>query len=210
MRDDKHVDARLEFEKVAVAPWLPSHLAKGVRGRTHGWVVWKGGAQTLEASTGSGEVRVTGGELNDLALLDYLAAATGKKTLEHVALDRCEVKFRWKFPAFEVTSVDLGSDGKFAVKGAGKIEEGGSLTGTLELGLAPALLSWLPRAKEDIFTRAEDGLLWTTVRLSGTISKPENDLAPRLATALRKDPAAAAGLFFRGFGEWLEQKTRGR
>lgn len=210
MRDEKHVDAKLEFDGVAVGPWLPAELQEGVSGRARGGVTWKAGEQTLEASTGQGQITVTNGELNDLALLDYLAAATGKKTLEHVELERCEVKFRWKFSEFEVTSLDLGSEGKFSLRGTLKFGKGGSLTGTLELGMAPALLAWLPRAKEEIFTKAEEGLLWTTVHLSGSLEKPENDLGPRLATALRQDPAAAAGLFFRGFGEWLEQKTRGR
>lgn len=209
MRDDQHVDARLEFSNVALAPWLPDELRLGVSGRATGRMTWKGEAQTLEASAGEGELRVVDGRLNDLPLLDYLAAATRRRSLENVTLDRCTLKFRWRYPRFELTALDLGSEGKFTLRGAASVEKGGALAGTLELGMAPRFLDWLPRAREEIFTREAAGLIWTTVRLSGSLAKPENDLTPRLAKTLQKDPAAAAGLFFRGIGEWLEQKSRG-
>jgi len=210
MRDEKHVDAKLQFDGLAIAPWLPRELSAGVKGRASGQVTWKAPAQTLEASTGAGEVHVTEGELDDLPVLDYLAAATGRKTLEKTRLDQCEVKFRWDYPKLEITSLDLVSKEKFALRGQVSVSEGGALGGILDLGMAPDLLHWLPRAKADIFTREEGGMIWTKVRLSGTLSKPENDLVPRLARALKRDPGAAAGLFFRGLGEWLEQKSRGR
>jgi hypothetical protein len=210
MRDEKHVDAKLEFAAIAIAPWLPVSLRQGVSGLADGRVMWTGSEQTLEASSGEGEVRLRDGELSDMPLLDHLAAATGKKKLEHVPLDRCALTFQWKYPTFEVTSFELGSAGRLAVHGTARVGKGGSLEATVELGLAPDLLDWLPRAREDIFTRSHGGLLWTTVRLSGSLDAPQNDLTPRLASALKNDPAAATGLFFRGIGEWFEQKARGR
>jgi hypothetical protein len=209
MRDDKHVDAGLEIDGAALAPWLPKEWQSGVQGRVSGSVRWKGAAQTLEASNVAGELKVSGGRLLDLPLLDYLAAAARRKSLEDLDLTRCDVKFQWKYPRFEASDIDVGSEAKFSVHGSAAVEQG-ALSGTLELGMAPEYLSWLPKAKEEIFTREEDGLLWTTVHLSGTVAKPETDLGPRLAQALKKDPAAATGLFFRGVGEWFEQKSRGR
>ncbi len=73
---------------------------------------------------------------------------------------------------------------------------------------ARPILQWLPRAREEIFTREKDGLVWTKVKISGSLKEPKNDLAPRLAEALKKDPAAA-GLLLRGTGEWIEQKIKG-
>ncbi len=209
MRDDKHVDATLAVERVEIAPWLPAGWREGVRGRATGRLRWRGAAQTIEASGGDGEVRVEGGELLDLPLLDYLAAAASRKSLENVALTSCSAKFSWKHPRLDISAIDLGSEGKFALRGDATVENG-ALGGTLEFGLAPQYLAWLPRAKEDVFTREEGGLIWTAVRLSGTLAKPDSDLGPRLARALKKDPAAAMGLFFRGAGEWFEQKSRGR
>lgn len=208
--NDRHVSAGLTFEHVPLSPWLPADIRASVRGAATGAIQWRGTDQTIEASSGEGEIQVDGGELVDLPLLDYLATATGRRTLERVSLDRCALKFHWEGERIDVESVDLASEGKFGLRGNVSMGRERALDGTLELGMASSLLDWLPRAKEDIFTREADGLLWTTVRLSGTIDDPVNDLGPRLAEALRKDPAAATGLFFRGIGEWLKQKVRER
>lgn len=85
----------------------------------------------------------------------------------------------------------------------------GTLSGKIDFGLSPEYLEWLPKARERIFTRQSEGLVWTKVRISGTLNKPVNDLTPRLEGELKKDPAAAAGLLLRGAGEWIEQKVKG-
>lgn len=207
MRDDKHVDARIEFKKLLVAPWLPDEISAGIRGVAEGSVRWEGADQTIEASFGQGRLEVSGGEIVDLPLLDFLAAATARKSLETVKLTECRVTFRWKYPRFEIVSIDLAAEEKVALRGSLVVTKP-NLSGELDLGLAPTYLDWLPKARQEIFTREEDGLVWTKVRISGTLAKPVDDLTPRLASVLRKDPAAAAGLLLRGVGEWLEQKFK--
>jgi hypothetical protein len=207
MREDKHVKMALEFHGVPIAPWLPEDLGGEVRGVAKGHVTWQGDEQTIEASSGEGEVVVSGGQLGELPILEFLAAATAKKALKEITLTRCAVKFRWKYPHFEITSLDIEAEEKVAIRGTVSLE-GGTLRGELDLGLGPAYLQWLPKAREEIFTREKDGLVWTKVRISGSLKEPKNDLAPRLAEALKKDPAAAAGLL-RGTGEWIEQKIKG-
>lgn len=209
MREDKHVNMVLEFQGIPIAPWLPKDLGGEVRGLTKGHLTWKGDEQTIEASTGEGEINVTGGQLKELPILGFLAAATAKKSLKEITVTHCAVKFRWKYPHFEITSIDLEGEEKVALQGAISVNDG-RLSGEIDLGLAPAYLEWLPKAREEIFTREKGGLVWTKVRLSGTLKQPENDLGPRLAAALKKDPAAAAGLMLRGAGEWIEQKVKGK
>ncbi len=209
MREDKHVDMKLKYNAIPLAPWLPKDLAGEIRGLAEGDVHWKGTDQTIEASSGEGEFSVTGGELIELPVLEFLAAATARKSLKTVTLTECEVKFRWKYPRFEVYSLDLTGEEKVSIRGSIVVNKN-ALSGEIDLGLAPTYLDWLPRAKEEIFTRQKDGLIWTKVKLSGTLKDPVDDLTPRLAEALKKDPAAATGLFLRGVGEWLEQKIKGR
>lgn len=209
MRENKQVDFTLDLDGVPISPWLPADLRTGVSGQATGRLHWKGTDQTLEASSGDGELRVTGGELHNLAVLDFLASATAKKSLESLALSDCSVKFRWKYPRFEVTEIRLAAREKVALRGTVTVNDG-ALSGELDLGLSPDYLDWLPKAREEIFTRESAGLIWTKVKLSGSWKNPVDDLTPRLAAALKKDPAAAAALFLRGLGEWLEQKTKGR
>jgi hypothetical protein len=209
MRENKQVDFTLNFEDIPIAPWLPEDLRAGIKGAASGRARWIGSDQTLESSSGEGELRVRGGELRDLALLDFLASAAAKKSLESLTLSECSVTFRWKYPKFEITALDLTAREKVALRGSLTVTDG-SLSSQFDLGLAPAYLAWLPKARETVFTREEAGLLWTKVKLSGTLKNPVDDLTPRLAAALKKDPAAAAALFLRSVGEWFEQKTKGQ
>jgi hypothetical protein len=43
------------------------------------------------------------------------------------------------------------------------------------------------------------------VHLSGTIDAPRQDLSPRIMAAIKDDPGAALGLFFRRLGVWLKE-----
>lgn len=209
MREDKHVDMQLEFAGIPIAPWLPKDIDGEIKGTAKGNVTWKGTDQTIEASSGEGELRITNGELIELPLLEFLAAATARKSLKALTLTDCDVKFRWKYPRFEIHELDLAAEEKVAIRGSVTVNKT-ALSGEFDLGLAPTYLDWLPKAKEEIFTREKDGMVWTKVKLSGTLKEPIDDLTPRLAEVLKKDPAAATGLFLRGIGEWLEQKIRGR
>lgn len=208
MRDNNHVDFTLSVKEMPLAPWLPREIATGVQGLATGFVQWVADDQTIEASGGSGELIISNGKLENFPLLGFLASAAAEESLKSLSLSRCEAKFTWQYPKFEVTSLDILAVEKVAVKGDVSLS-GGALNGTLELGLDPSYLKWLPRAQEEIFTRTEGGMIWTTVRLSGTLADPQDDLTPRLTAALRKDPAAAAGLFLREAGEWIKQKFKG-
>lgn len=204
MGDQRQVAADLEFEDLPLRDWLPAGLRGRVAGRVSGSARWRAADQTLAAGQGDADFAINGGELVDLPLLDYLATATRQGSLRDITLSECSARLRWRASRLEVNDLVVTSRGNFSVRGA-LVFADGRLSGTLDLGVADRHLDWLPTAREEIFTRTADGLRWTKVRVSGTPQKPENDLGPRLARALRRDPAAAAGLFFRGAGEWLEQ-----
>lgn len=74
--------------------------------------------------------------------------------------------------------------------------------------MARRLLDWLPKP-EEVFPRERDGYLWTTVHLSGTIDKPEQDLSPRIIEAIKESPTAALTILFRQFGVWLRDAFGG-
>lgn len=78
----------------------------------------------------------------------------------------------------------------------GKLREvrGGGLSGEIQVGIADAYLE-LAEAKAvgQVFDRAADGYRWATVTLSGTTSRPADDLADQLRAAMESVPAAARG-----------------
>jgi hypothetical protein len=53
----------------------------------------------------------------------------------------------------------------------------------LRLGLAPGTLSQIPGAEEDVFVAGERGLLWSPLRVTGTLDDPKEDLSQRLMAA---------------------------
>jgi hypothetical protein len=62
---------------------------------------------------------------------------------------------------------------------------GDQLQGLLEVGLKPEFLDWVPGSLEAVFTDERDGLHWTSVRLSGTVQEPREDLSKRLLNAMQ-------------------------
>jgi hypothetical protein len=202
MRDDKSVSAEMDFSGIPVDPWVPNAWASLFRGVAFGEVVWQGSDLTLESSSGRGNFRIEGGRVAGAPFLDDAAAVTGKKSIEEIKLSRFAFTFAWKYPRAEVNEIDIEAEGVFRLQGTVEIDNR-RLNGTLQLGATPKYLEWLPRA-ERVFARERDGYLWATVRLTGTVDDPREDLSPRVAELLKKSPGAAIGIFFRRIGEWFE------
>ncbi len=206
MRDDKSVSAEMDFSGIPVDPWVPNAWASLFRGVAFGEVVWQGSDLTLERSSGRGNFRIEGGRVAGAPFLDDAAAVTGKKSIEEIKLSRFAFTFAWKYPQAEVNEIDIEAEGVFCLQGTVAIDNR-RLNGTLQLGATPQYLEWLPRA-ERVFARERNGYLWTTVRLTGTVDDPREDLSPRVAELLKKSPGAAIGIFFRQIGEWFEGRGK--
>lgn len=60
---------------------------------------------------------------------------------------------------------------------------GRQLDGLFQLGLAPGSLAKIPGAETDVFSPGKNGLQWTSLRITGTLDDPEEDLSGRLIEA---------------------------
>src|SRR6185503_8626854 len=116
-------------------------------------------------------------------------------------LSECSAALVWDSPRIEIKNIAVEDSRKFRMEGALSIREK-TLEGAIQLGVAPEYLEWLPHAGE-VFPKERARYLWTTVHLSGTIDKPEQDLSPRIVEALKESPGAFLGLVFRQLGDWL-------
>jgi hypothetical protein len=200
-REDKSVDFKVKFGKVPVREWLPGSWDNHVGGLAAGEVYWQGKNPRLEESQVKGSLRVDGGRVRRLPFLEKLASITGKKSIEQLELSECSAEVDWQSPKVEIKNIAVEDKGKFRIEGAVSIQEK-SLGGALQLGVSREYLEWLPQA-EEVFAKEKRGYLWTTVHLSGTIDKPEQDLSPRIIDALKESPGAFLGLIFRQVGGWL-------
>lgn len=208
LKEDKTTTAEAEFEKVPIRPWIPASWKKGVTGVATGEIRWKGADQKVESSSGDGFLKIEGARLVGIPMLDYLASAARNEELKELDFRECSLRFAWKYPKVEISEISIEAEDNFQITGNFTINDG-KVSGTLQFGVTEKSIAWLPKAREAIFTRKKGGYVWADVKLSGTIEKPQNDLAPRMADALKRSPGVAASLFLRQIGEWIQQKTGG-
>lgn len=208
MRDDKHVDFKVNWEKLPVREWLPAKSKGNIAGAASGHLHWTGNDMKLNTAAVRGALRVRGGRVSGLPFLEQVAAVTKRADLEELELDEGAADLEWAKGKGELKNIALEDEGKFRVEGAISID-GKALGGSVQLGLARAYLEWLPNA-EEIFTRERKGYLWTTVKLSGTLTEPKQDLSPRVLEALQEEPGSFFGAAFRALGEWLDGSDRAK
>jgi hypothetical protein len=201
-REDKSVNFKVKFGMLPVREWLPASWHEHVSGLAAGNVHWSGKNPKLETSQVQGSLRIEAGRVRRLPFLEKLSSITGKKSMEELELSECSADVDWNSPKSEIKNIAIEDKGKFRVEGSLSLREK-SLGGAIQLGLAREYLEWLPHA-EEVFPKEKAGYLWTTVHLSGTIDKPEQDLSPRIIDALKESPGAFLGLVFRQVGEWLK------
>ena len=154
-----------------------------------------------------GSFRIDDGRLRHLPFLEKLSSITGKKSIEQLELSECSAEVDWSSPRVEIKNIAVEDKGKFRIEGSLSVREK-PLGGAIQLGLAREYLASLPHA-EEIFLNEKAGYLWTTVHLSGTIDKPEQDLSPRIIDALKESPGAFLGLILRQAGQWLKETFGG-
>ncbi|HEV2842013.1 MAG TPA: hypothetical protein VGW39_11855 [Chthoniobacterales bacterium] len=205
--EDKSVDFEVKFDQLPIREWLPASWKDHVAGAATGNVHWRGKNPKLEAASVQGSLRVKGGRVRRLPFLEKLAAITGKQSIEELELNECSAEVDWDGPEVEIKNIAIEDKGKFRIEGLVSVR-GKSLGGALQLGVAREYLDWLPHA-EEIFSSARNGYLWTTVRLSGTVEQPQQDLSPRVIEALKESPGEFLGLVFRLVGDWLKDTFGG-
>jgi len=200
---DRSVNLKANFNAVPIRPWLPAEWKGRLKGSAFGDLHWTGTDPKLENSSGEGSLRIRKGRIDDVPLLEKLAELAQKKSFEHLDLNECSLSFGWKYPKIDIKNISIEERGKFRIEGELSINQR-RLRGTIRLGLTREYLDWLPNP-EEVFSRRENGYLWTNVRLFGTIDDPEQDLSPRIIELFKQSPGAYLGILFRQFEGWLKR-----
>ncbi|HEY4271489.1 MAG TPA: hypothetical protein VGM65_05765 [Candidatus Udaeobacter sp.] len=205
--EDRSVDAKANFDHVAIQRWLPAEWERRLTGSASGDLHWTGKDPKLENSSGEGSLRIRDGRIEDLPLLQKLAELARKPSFTRLNLNECSLSVAWRYPKIDIKDIIIEEEGKFRIDGVISIN-GRVLRGTLNLGLTREYLDWLPNP-EEVFNRRSGGYLTTNVHLSGTIDKPVQDLSPRIIELFKESPGAYLQLMFRQFGDWLKKAFGG-
>jgi hypothetical protein len=147
-----------------------------------------------------GTIQLTDGMLTALPVLDALAAYADTRRFRVIQLTEARSDWRWRDGVWYFSDLVLASEGLIRLEG-GFAVRGEELDGTFRLGLPPGTLARIPGAETEVFLPGERGLMWTTLRITGTLDKPREDLTERLI-------AAAGGRMFELLPETGEKVIR--
>lgn len=131
----------------------------------------------------AGNLVLTDGVLMALPLLDALSAYADTTRFRRLALQEGTVDYEWEDGALTLRDLVISSEGLVRVEGRLRVDREERLDGTFRLGLVPGVLARIPGAETIVFSPGERGLLWTTVRVTGTVEDPKEDLTARLIEA---------------------------
>lgn len=201
LQEDRSMDLKIDLDSLNVSPWLPKNLQAHVSGHTSGHFEYRSTGTGLETGKGRGHLAVAGAVLSELKPIRQYITITQSPDPGDLKLKVCETDVLWEEGALTVENLRAECEGVFQLHGTVTIARDKTLSGTLELGLTDPYLHWLPTAKEKIFTRAEGEYHFTTVHLSGTSRKPQQDLTERVSQEI--GPLLAIKLFFNAAGDWF-------
>jgi hypothetical protein len=123
--------------------------------------------------------------LRSLPLLDRLASYAGTSRLLRLTLEECRANYSWRKTAWSLSKIRIRDEGLLCIEG-NLHAEGESLAGDLQVGVPPGLLASIPGAEEKVFLPGKEGLLWTPVQISGSTSRPKEDLSGRMIRAAQE------------------------
>ncbi len=124
--------------------------------------------------------------LTALPVLDQLATYTRAERFKRVVLDIATATIRPQGSATRFEKVVVQSNGLLRIEGDLTLQ-GESISGDFMLGVTPETLKWIPGADSRVFVEANPkgppGLLWTRLKIGGTVAAPQEDLSSRLLGA---------------------------
>lgn len=130
-----------------------------------------------------GEVKITDGVLTALPVLNHIAAYANTTRFRRLVLNEASLEFEKSGERLDLRQILLSSEGLVRIEGGMRIDGELIRKGDFEVGITPGTLAHLPGAETKVFQRGRLGLLWAPLRISGTLSAPQEDLSRRLIEA---------------------------
>ena len=136
----------------------------------------------LDGAETWGELELTNGTLTALPLLDRIAAYTNTERFHRLNLSEARFHYFKQADRLELTDIVIASEGLVRITGQLDVVDG-RLEGEFRIGITPGTLAHIPGAETKVFLRGEKGLLWSPLRITGTLDNPKEDLSERMLVA---------------------------
>ncbi|MDG1976733.1 MAG: hypothetical protein P8I39_09350 [Akkermansiaceae bacterium] len=134
----------------------------------------------------TGHLRIRDGMLTALPLLDKISAYANTSRFRRLSLNEASLDFEKVGEHIKLANIVLSSEGLVRVEGVMEIEGNEISKGDLRIGITPGTLAHIPGAETKVFKRGDLGLLWTPLKVSGTLDAPQEDLSDRLIDAAKE------------------------
>ncbi len=181
---EKQLSALLtfEFSGLELNPLVPTQWRIG--GKVSGHLTYTGDFNRFEHGEVAGSVKIEGATFDMTNVFPTLRKLAKFGGLNDVRIDSIDTNLKYKEQRLELTEIHAGSQDQIRVEGSAAITPD-RLDGDLVIGLSPRILGWIPGAEEKVFVDQRDGLRWAKVTISGSPSRPKEDLTQRLIAAFR-------------------------
>ena len=180
----ERLDLQVAIKDVNLTPFLAEDWRVRLKGQLSGDLAIR---SLLPLPAGgpeiTGALSLARGELTALPVLDKIAVFTRYEQFRKFNLSRCSGDFRQAGKKLRVTKFLAESEGLIRIEGEFTIENS-QIDGTFQVGVTPNSLALIPGSQEKVFLEARGGYVWTSLRLTGPVNRPNEDLTARLATAL--------------------------
>ncbi len=190
---NQQLDGAKELSVDANFDGLPSQdfLSPDWRGRLQGLAtgnVHIGGSPSVpDGWEAHGHVELHEARLEALPILDQLAVFTATAQFRQATLQKSSADFAWKAGVLTISHLELESEGLLRLQG-GFLVRGDQIDGRIRVGVARSAGRLLAGVGALVFNEPEqDGYLWTTVQLSGSVRDPHEDLSARLVQATQQE-----------------------
>jgi len=143
-----------------------------------------------DGAVGQGQVRLVDARLEpgpgSETILGILGALTGEPRLRGCPLTTAQAQWSMQPGIYDVSKIIAEAPGLLRAVGQVRVT-GANLSGQINLGLEKNLGSKVNALTGgECFRREENGYLYETVNLSGTLDQPRNDLQPKLTSAMTR------------------------
>jgi len=136
-----------------------------------------------------GKIEIKNGVVQNMPVLERVADFTRTERFRRLVFDIATADVEYiAGGTTKVTHLVLQSNGLLRMEG-GFTTKGGRIDGVFDVGVTADALRWIPGSQSRVFTETRPGspgLVWTTVKVSGPIEQPQEDLSNRLQAALGK------------------------
>jgi hypothetical protein len=177
-----HAQLNFDFSGVELNSLIPTEWRIG--GKVSGQLTYTGDFDRFEHGEVAGSVKIDGATFDITSVFPTLRRLAKFGGLNDVRIDSIDTDLKYKEQRLELTQIHAASQDQIRVEGSGAVTPD-TLEGDLVIGLSPKILGWIPGAEEKVFVDQRDGLRWTKVTISGTPSRPKEDLTQRLVAAFR-------------------------